>query len=120
MSRILIVEDEPRLASFMEKGLQKQGFNTLVATDGEQALLMTQKHDFDLLLLDLGLPIIDGWTVLQKLRNQENNVPVIIVTALDEQEFKTKKQQYNVAEYLSKPFRFQDLLQQVYRHFPQS
>ena len=60
MSRILIVEDESRIAAFVEKGLRKNGFSTAIAADGEQALLMTQSNDFDLLILDLGLPIMNG------------------------------------------------------------
>jgi DNA-binding response OmpR family regulator len=120
MSLILIVEDEPRLAAFIEKGLRKQGFTTLVATDGEQALLMIQSQNFDLLLLDLGLPIMDGWAVLQQLRSQGNQVPVIVVTAVDERELRTKGKQYNVTEYVIKPFRFQDLLGQVYEYLSES
>ncbi|ACK67488.1 response regulator receiver protein [Rippkaea orientalis PCC 8801] len=120
MSLILIVEDEPRLAAFMEKGLQKQGFKTLVASDGEQALSITQTENFDLLLLDLGLPVMDGWSVLQQLRSQGNRIPVIVVSAVDEKELRTKGKQYNVTEYITKPFRFQDLLRQVYQYLPKS
>lgn len=113
MCHILIVEDEPRLAAFIEKGLQKKGFQTSVATDGQQALLMTQNKSFDLLLLDLGLPVLDGWTVMERLRNQGNSVPVIVVTARDHRESRNIGRKFNIKEYISKPFRFQDLLAQV-------
>lgn len=113
MCHILIVEDEPRLAAFIEKGLQNKGFKTSVATDGQQALFMTQNEAFDLLLLDLGLPVLDGWTVIERLRNQGNSIPVIVVTARDHRESRNKGQRFNIKEYISKPFRFQDLLKQV-------
>ncbi|MCU0537405.1 MAG: response regulator, partial [Hydrococcus sp. Prado102] len=60
VSRILIAEDEDRLAAFLEKGLRKHGFNTAIAKDGEQVVFIAQSDSFDLLLLDLGLPIKDG------------------------------------------------------------
>ncbi|MGK7885704.1 MAG: response regulator transcription factor [Crocosphaera sp.] len=113
MSYILIVEDEPRLAQFIEKGLKKQGFTTLIATNGQDALCLTQKKQFDLVLLDLGLPIMDGWTFLQHLRNDGNQIPVIIMTALDQIEVKNKGKRYNIKKYISKPFRFQDLVEKV-------
>ncbi|MEM8778957.1 MAG: response regulator [Cyanobacteria bacterium P01_G01_bin.49] len=113
MCHILIVEDEPRLAAFIEKGLQNKGFKTSVATDGQQALFMAQNETFDLLLLDLGLPIMDGWTVIERLRNQGNQVPVIVVTARDPRESRNIGQRFNIEGYISKPFRFQDLLKQV-------
>ena len=119
MCRILIVEDEDRLAAFIEKGLQKQGFRTSIATDGQKALLMTQDQQFDLLLLDLGLPVMNGWTVLKELRSQRNPIPVIIMTAWDQRETKSKGQRYKVNGYISKPFRFQDLLRQVNIYLPQ-
>jgi len=116
MSRILIVEDEKRIAAFMEKGLQKHGFSTAIATDGEQGLSMAQSDEFDLLLLDLGLPIIDGWTVLKRLRNQGKQVPVIIISARDDLKDKGAELEISSDSYLSKPFSFQDLLSKVRCH----
>lgn len=109
MCCILIVEDEPRIAAFLEKGLQKNGFSTAIANNGEQALEMAQSHHFDLLLLDLGLPIKDGWTVLKELHNQGKYIPVIVVTACDDLNSKS----YLVEDYIIKPFRFQSLLEKV-------
>jgi two-component system copper resistance phosphate regulon response regulator CusR len=109
MSCILIVEDESRIAAFLEKGLQKNGFHTAIATDGEQALEMAQIQDFDLLLLDLGLPIKDGWTVLKELRSQGKLMPVIVVTARDDIDPKS----YPIQDYIIKPFRFQNLLEKI-------
>jgi DNA-binding response OmpR family regulator len=109
MCCILIIEDEPRIAAFLEKGLQKNGFRTAIAFDGEQAVTMAQGHHFDLLLLDLGLPIKDGWTVLAELRSQGRQIPVIVVTARDDVEEKSTL----IEDYIIKPFRFQSLLEKV-------
>ena len=111
MDKILIAEDESRIASFVEKGLRKNGFSTAIATDGEQAWEMLQKENFDLLLLDLGLPIKDGWTVLKELRTQGYKLPIIIVSANDFCQDSTER-----TDYIAKPFRFQDLLERVRFH----
>ncbi|NES23298.1 MAG: response regulator transcription factor, partial [Symploca sp. SIO3E6] len=84
MSRILIAEDEPRIAAFLEKGLRSRGFTTVVATDGDEVILMAMSNSFDLLLLDLGLPVKDGWTVLEELRSKGSQLPIIILTARDD------------------------------------
>lgn len=111
MNRILIVEDESRIASFIDKGLKKNGFQTAIATDGEQALKMVSRDNFDLLLLDVGLPIKDGWTVLAELRHQGQQIPVIIVTARDE-----NGKQNLADDYITKPFQFQALLKCIHNH----
>ena len=81
MNQILIVEDESRLAAFLQKGLRKNGYETVIANDGEQAVKMVLGKKFDLMVLDIGLPIKDGFTVLQELRNNQEKFPVIIITA---------------------------------------
>ncbi|NER82795.1 MAG: response regulator transcription factor [Leptolyngbya sp. SIO1D8] len=81
MYRILIAEDEPRIASFMVKGLKRSGFATKVVNSGEAALKIILAEEFDLLLLDLGLPGIEGKEVLTELRLQDFKLPVIVVTA---------------------------------------
>ncbi len=116
MHRILIIEDESRIAAFIDKGLRQNGFSTAIATDGEQALLMAQTDDFDLMLLDLGLPLKNGWEVLEELRRQERDIPVIIVTARDD----IKNRQIKVSDYVTKPFKFQDLLTRIQNHFNNS
>lgn len=115
MSRILIVEDEPRIASFMEKGLQKQGFKTSVVTNGQQGLLMAQTEKFDLLILDIGLPIMDGYTVLHNLRSEGNEIPVIIVTSTT---YNNRIKTSNFDSYINKPFHFKNLLEEVYNCLP--
>ncbi len=111
MTSILIAEDESRIAAFIEKGLGKNGFDTAIAKDGEQALLMVQSNNFDLILLDLGLPVKDGWTVLKELRSQGKQIPIIIVSA-----FNPTHEIAEVNDYIVKPFRFQDLLERVKFH----
>lgn len=113
MNRILIAEDELRLAAFVEKGLKKHGFTTAIAPDGNQALSMAQSGDFDLLLLDLGLPSLDGWTILKTLRSESNNQPIIIVTARADDKDRQMAKAYGANDYVTKPFKFADLLERV-------
>ena len=116
MNRILIAEDETRLAAFIEKGLKKYGFVTAIAPDGNQALNMAQSGDFDLLLLDLGLPALNGWAVLKQLRDQADNRPIIIVTACADEKDRLRALAYGANDYVTKPFKFADLLERVQVH----
>ena len=83
MSRVLIAEDEPRIASFIEKGLRANGFATSVAADGGAARAQAASGEFDLLVLDIGLPVMDGFEVLRRLRDEDPHVPVLFLTARD-------------------------------------
>ncbi|HBL15142.1 MAG TPA: response regulator [Cyanobacteria bacterium UBA11162] len=114
MNRILIAEDESRIASFIEKGLRKNGFTTAIAADGDQAVSMALAESFDLLLLDLGLPGQDGWAVLKALRSQGKKLPIIIVSACDEASNKVAGVQGGANDFVSKPFQFKDLLARIY------
>ena len=116
MNRILIVEDEARLAAFVEKGLRRSGFKTTIAEDGEQAIRQAESGDFDLVLLDLGLPIKDGWTVLRELRDKGKAYPVIVVTAHSDDRNKGAVMKAGANDYVTKPFRFKDLLSRVVAH----
>lgn len=116
MSQILIVEDEERLAAFIDKGLRKHGFDTAIAEDGEKALCMVQQDVFDLLLLDLGLPLVDGWTVLRELRKQGDVRPIIVVTARNDDREKESAFRNGATAYITKPFRFNDLLECIEIH----
>ena len=113
MHQILIVEDEQKLAAFVAKGCQKYGYNTTVVNDGEQALQAAQAHIHDVILLDLGLPIKDGWTVLKELRDRGDDRPVIVVTAMND--LRQKVLAAGANDYVPKPFRFMDLLAAVRR-----
>ncbi len=83
MNRILIIEDNPRIIDFLESGLQAQGFTTIAVSTGREALQITHGDDFDLVILDLGLPDQDGLTVLKTLRGQGQTFPIIVLTARD-------------------------------------
>jgi DNA-binding response OmpR family regulator len=113
LERILIVEDEPRLASFLEKGLRASGFTTTVVADGAAAALIASDEDFELLILDLGLPGMDGLEVLRELRGRGQRLPVIILTARDDVPDKVTGLEGGADDYVTKPFRFEELLARV-------
>ena len=121
MSRILIAEDEPRIAAFIEKGLRANGFTTTVADNGQDAIDKALSYEFDLLILDLNLPQQDGFQVLQQLRGQGEQIPIIILSARDELEDKVTGLEEGADDYVTKPFRFAELLARVrvrLRHTP--
>jgi DNA-binding response OmpR family regulator len=113
MNRILIAEDEARLASFLEKGLRSNGFVTATAPDGPTALALARDDDFDLLILDLGLPGLDGMTILRTIRAQGQRMPVVILSARDEVADKVAGLEHGADDYVAKPFRFEELLARV-------
>ena len=104
MSRILIAEDEARIAAFLEKGFAANGFTTVVAADGEDALRLAQRKEFDLLVLDLGLPGMDGFEVLRALRGQGFELPVVMLTARSEEVDKLVGLAVGADDYVTKPF----------------
>jgi DNA-binding response OmpR family regulator len=113
MSRILIVEDESRIASFLEKGLRANGFATEIAADGSDALRRVRTGTFDLLVLDLGLPDVDGFEVLRELRDSGARMPVVILTARDDVRATVAGLEGGADDYITKPFRFEEVLARV-------
>ena len=113
MNRILIAEDEPRIASFLDKGLRANGFSVTVVDDGGDALVLADSDDFDLLILDVGLPTLDGFGVLRALRAAGRMLPVIILTARDSVEDTVTGLEGGADDYVAKPFRFDELLARV-------
>jgi DNA-binding response OmpR family regulator len=113
MSRILIAEDEQRIASFVEKGLRANGFSTTVVGDGDAALATAVTGGFDLVVLDLGLPRRDGFAVLQAMRRGGITTPVIILTARDSVYDTVAGLEGGADDYMTKPFRFEELLARV-------
>jgi two-component system, OmpR family, copper resistance phosphate regulon response regulator CusR len=113
MSRILIAEDEARIASFLEKGLRANGFSTEVVSDGEEALRLARSGRFDLLILDVGLPGRDGFEVLRELRQEGGQLPVVILTARDSVGDTVAGLEGGADDYITKPFRFEELLARV-------
>ncbi len=113
MSRILIAEDEGGIASFIEKGLRSAGYSTTAVGDGHAALLAAKSGDYDLLVLDLGLPGRDGYAVLQALRQARSALPIVVVTARDSIEDTVASLEGGADDYLAKPFRFEELLARI-------
>jgi len=113
MARILVVEDEARIASFLVKGLGAQGHVATVAATGAEALRQARAHGADLVLLDLGLPDMDGLDVLTSLRRLAKHVPVIVLTARDEVADTVAALDSGADDYLSKPFAFDELLARI-------
>jgi two-component system response regulator QseB len=113
MNRILIAEDEPRIARFLEKGLKANGFTTAVAKDGNDAVMMACSDDFDLLILDIGLPAKDGWMVLEELRGRGEQIPIIILSVCDDIRDKVAGLEGGADDYMTKPFSFDELLARV-------
>ncbi|KWX66411.1 response regulator transcription factor [Mycobacterium sp. NAZ190054] len=113
MARILIAEDEPRIASFIEKGLAANGFVTAAVADGASAFDYAMTGGFDLLVLDIGLPELDGFTVLRKLRAEGSRIPVIVLTARDSVQDTVAGLEGGADDYMPKPFRFEELLARI-------
>ncbi|MDJ0687639.1 MAG: response regulator transcription factor [Xenococcaceae cyanobacterium MO_188.B32] len=113
MTSILIAEDEPRIASFIEKGLKAKGFTTAIASDATSVVPMVFNDSFDLLLLDLGLPEKDGLVVLEELRGQGADLPIIILTARDDINDKIAGLEGGADDYITKPFRFEELVARI-------
>ena len=113
MARILIAEDEPRIVSFLEKGLHAEGYTTVAVGDGNEALRIARDDVFDLLILDLGLPGSDGREVLRGLRSRGERLPVIVLTARDGIDDTVGSLEQGADDYVTKPFRFEELLARV-------
>jgi two-component system copper resistance phosphate regulon response regulator CusR len=113
VSRILIAEDEERIAAFLDKGLCANGFVTAVVGDGITALDYAATAGFDLLILDIGLPGMDGFTVLRRLRESRSSLPVIILTARGSVADTVAGLEGGADDYVSKPFRFEELLARI-------
>ncbi|GAA1538424.1 response regulator transcription factor [Nocardioides humi] len=113
MAHILIVEDEERIASFVAKGLRAEGHRTTVATDGPAGLDHALAGDVDLVVLDIGLPGMDGFELLDQLRSQGSRIPVIVLTARDSVTDTVTALEGGADDYMPKPFRFAELSARV-------
>lgn len=113
MKRILIIEDERRIASFLEKGFGANGFSTVVVHSGEEGAAYAASGQFDLVILDIGLPDLDGFDVLARLRSRDRTTPVIILTARDAVTDTVRGLESGADDYVTKPFRFEELLARV-------
>jgi two-component system copper resistance phosphate regulon response regulator CusR len=113
VTTILIAEEEARITSFLEKGLQASGFSTEVVTSGEDALRLARSGDYALLVLDLGLPGKDGLAVLRELRSEGSLLPVVILTGRQSVRDKVAGLESGASDYVTKPFRFDELLARI-------
>ncbi|HIZ34192.1 MAG TPA: response regulator transcription factor [Candidatus Ruania gallistercoris] len=113
MSQILIVEDEERIASFVAKGLRAAGYSPTVVSTGTEGIDLASTGEFDLLILDLGLPDQDGFDVLNTIRGQGGTLPVIILTARSSVTDTVTGLESGADDYMAKPFRFEELLARV-------
>jgi len=114
--RILVIEDEPRILSFLSRGLEAEGFFVLGARDGQEGLRLAETTRFDLVILDLLLPRLDGLSVLRLLDEKQPELPVVIVSARADLATKLHGFGLGARDYLTKPFSFDELLARVRVH----
>jgi DNA-binding response OmpR family regulator len=107
--RILIAEDDSALASFVKKGLEAEHYAVDASADGEQARAMALEFDYDVVVLDLNLPRLDGISILRQLRTRKPNVPILVLTARNRVEDRVQCLDLGADDYLSKPFSFSEL-----------
>ena len=111
--KILIVEDEPKTGDYLRQGLIEAGFTVDLARDGLDGLHLGLDGDYDLVVLDVMLPALDGWSVLQTLRRSGPEMPVLFLTARDQVEDRVRGLELGADDYLVKPFSFAELLARV-------
>lgn len=111
--RILVIEDEAKIAQFIKRGLKEEGYAVDVANDGEEGHFLLSSNEYDAIILDLMLPKIDGLTLCRTLRKEGNQTPIIMLTAKDTVKDKVKGLDSGADDYLPKPFAFEELLARV-------
>ena len=111
--KILVIEDEVKTAKFLKKGLSEAGYVIDTAGDGLEGLHLAQEFDFDLVILDVMLPVLDGWQVLARLREASRKALVLMLTARDTVHERVRGFELGADDYLVKPFAFSELLARV-------
>jgi len=111
--RILVIEDEKKVATFIKKGLVEEHYAVDTAFDGEEGLYLSEINEYDLIVLDLMIPKIDGFGVLKKIRERKDNVPILVLTAKDSVEDTVRGLDAGCDDYLTKPFAFAELLARI-------
>jgi two-component system, OmpR family, copper resistance phosphate regulon response regulator CusR len=111
--KILIVEDEQKTGDYLQQGLSEAGFVADLARDGVDGLHLALTDDYDLVVLDVMLPKLDGWQVLREIRQKGKHLPVLFLTARDQVEDRVKGLEFGADDYLVKPFAFSELLARV-------
>jgi DNA-binding response OmpR family regulator len=115
MTHVLVAEDEARIASFVAQGLRSEGYTVTAVASGDEALHHAQSGDVDLLVLDIGLPVMDGFEVLRRLRAGGSAIPVIVLTARDSVADTVAGLDQGADDYMAKPFSFAELVARVRR-----
>ncbi|MFP3566864.1 heavy metal response regulator transcription factor [Paraburkholderia sp. SIMBA_030] len=110
--RILVIEDELKTAAYLKKGLEESGYAVDVANDGPQGLMLAQEEEYDVIVLDVMLPGMDGWTIVKTLRSTRTT-PVLFLTARDDVDDRVRGLELGADDYLVKPFAFVELLARV-------
>lgn len=111
--RILVVEDEAKMASFIKRGLEEEGFAVDISPDGQEGLYRASNGNYDLILLDITLPLMDGLEVCRRLRENRVSTPILLLTARDSVEMKVSGLDSGADDYLTKPFAFAELLARI-------
>jgi two-component system, OmpR family, copper resistance phosphate regulon response regulator CusR len=111
--KLLVIEDDPQTATLMHKGLTSEGFAVEICGDGETGLKEAASGQHDMVILDVGLPKMDGWSVLTRLRETQHNVPVVMLTARDAVESRVQGLSLGADDYLVKPFAFSELVARI-------
>jgi DNA-binding response OmpR family regulator len=113
MNRILIAEDEPRIAAFLQEGLKRKGFITRVVEDGNAAIARGKTEEFDVLILDLGLPGKNGIAVIEALRQRGEQLPIIVLTVFQDVRDKVRALEAGANDYVTKPFSLAELIARI-------
>ena len=111
--KILVVEDEKKVASFLKKGLEQEYYSVDIAPDGKEGLRLAYSDEYDVIILDIMLPLMDGISLLKEIRKQKVETPVLMLTAKDALEDKISGLDSGADDYLAKPFAFEELLARV-------
>jgi DNA-binding response OmpR family regulator len=111
--KILLVEDEKKIATALKTGMEEQGFYMMIAYDGAMGEKLFTNYDFDLIILDINLPDINGYTLSRTIRQKNKNIPILMLTALGTVEDKIEGFEAGADDYLVKPFAFKELLARV-------
>jgi len=108
--RILVIEDETRMLELLRKGLYESGYTVMTASDGETGLAIALAHDFSAIVLDIGLPCRDGFSVARELRERKRATPILMLTARDAEDDIIRGLDLGADDYMTKPFSFQELI----------
>ncbi|MGD2172909.1 MAG: response regulator transcription factor [Gammaproteobacteria bacterium] len=108
--RVLLVEDDPEVSSYLQKGLREQGYNVDSALDGKDGLFLANSEDYDVMIIDRMLPALDGLTIVKSVRAAGKNTPMLVLSALGEVDDRVEGLRAGGDDYLTKPFAFSELL----------